>query len=41
MWRIFEQQSGASFGRRKTPPEILVYVEEAHNLLPDVDEIST
>jgi DNA helicase HerA-like ATPase len=37
MWRIFEN-SRKDFREAKKPPEILVYVEEAHNLLPDVSQ---
>jgi DNA helicase HerA-like ATPase len=37
MWRIFERSRG-DFREAKIPPEILVYVEEAHNLLPDSKE---
>jgi len=34
MWRIFER-SRSDFREAKVPPEVLIYVEEAHNLLPD------
>ena len=34
MWRIFER-SRKDFREAKIPPEVLIYVEEAHNLLPD------
>jgi DNA helicase HerA-like ATPase len=37
MWRIFER-SRSDFREAKVPPEILVYVEEAHNLLPNSTE---
>jgi DNA helicase HerA-like ATPase len=37
MWRIFER-SRSDFREAKIPPEILLYVEEAHNLLPTSTE---
>jgi hypothetical protein len=33
MWNVFRKNQG-QFRMGKTPPEILVYIEEAHNLLP-------
>ena len=33
MWHIFRQNQ-KDFREGKTPPELLIYVEEAHNLLP-------
>jgi len=37
MWYIFKQNQ-KDFREGKTPPELLVYVEEAHNLLPNGKE---
>jgi DNA helicase HerA-like ATPase len=37
MWRIFER-SRTDFREAKIPPETLIYVEEAHNLLPASSE---
>ena len=38
MWYIFAQNQ-KDFREGKTPPEILIYVEEAHNLLPNGKEM--
>ena len=48
MWRVFNQQKGdfvrptLQAGRIIPPPDVLVYVEEAHNLLPTkADDLTT
>lgn len=40
MWKIFKNNM-AAFTSGKSPPSILVYAEEAHNLLPSGDKLDT